>query len=99
MGYNLTIIERVTNIMDLSSGISSQANNGLFIGLLYCFFITFLLVFHKEDMKAIFLVDSFITFLIGSIFFIGGFIQFNSLIVFIIFIFIGLFINIFMNER
>ena len=93
----MSIIEGGHSIVDLFTGINNSTNQMLGSGLLFIIFIVYLIIFHKEDMKSVFLADSFITFVIGSLFFAIGWINFSILIIPIIFIFIGIFMKLFME--
>ena len=97
MAYNMSTIEGGRTIVDLFTGINAASSGWLINGLLIAFFVVYLIIFHKEDMKSVFLADSFITFIIGSLFFALGWINFAVLIVPIIFIFIGIFMYMFME--
>jgi asparagine N-glycosylation enzyme membrane subunit Stt3 len=97
MGYNLTGIESGSNLVDVFTNINNASDGWLFSGILFSIFIIYLILFHKEDFKSVFLADSFITFIIGSLFFALGWIKFNILIVPIILIFIGIFMYMFME--
>lgn len=97
MVYNMTLIENSRNIVDLIGSVNTTSNNWLINGLVVSFFIVYLLVFHKDDFKNVFLADSFITFIICSLMFAIGWIGWSSLIIPIIFIFTGVFMYMFMN--
>lgn len=71
-------MNNVTNPVDLFVGMGSLLGDNFFIGhmVLFTFFIIFLIMALRYDFEDVLIIDSFITALIGVLFFFAGFASF-----------------------
>jgi hypothetical protein len=94
--YNLTYItDNANNLYEIAKG-TNDLSNGLYFSLIFfTLFITYLVVFKKNDFKSTLLAGSFFMSIIGVIFYTLGFVSETFIITPILVLFISLFINIF----
>ena len=96
MSYNLNSTWAANNTVEMMGAINT-ASDGLLIGMfMMTLFIAILVVFNRNDMKKILLVDSFVMVIIGSICMVLGWVATSTVVIIpIILTFISLILNLF----
>ena len=83
MVYNTTFMNNVTNLADLSIGISTSIGNSYLIGnmILLAFFIVYLALGRKEDIFTVLISDSLLTSIIAMLLFGIGMVTSYAIII------------------
>ena len=97
MTYNMTSVWDANTPMSIISAIN-EATKGWFIsGLLFILYVGILIIFSKENIRATMMLDGLVIFIIASLLYALKWIPFNTLIIPILLLFIGLMAYIFME--
>jgi len=81
MVYNMTTLWEANNIIEIIGAVNTASSDWLFSLLAITLFIVIILIFYRNNMKAIFLVDSFIMAIFGIICYTFGWVSSTVMLV------------------
>jgi len=96
--YNMTGIWAANNIVEQIGALNTASGDSLIIFFMFTLYISLLFIYGRENMRAALLADSFIMVVISALSFGLGWIQFSTLIIPIMLVFVSLIALLFVEN-
>lgn len=95
--YNDSFMNNATSFIDLVKGIGTSMGNDYLMGylILSTFFVIFLIMSMKNDPVKIIIIDSFLTAVLGILFFITGLVPAIAIIIPVVILMITIVVYLF----